>query len=306
MGRYRKIETKTWNDAKFQGLSPIPPCGQGLWLFLLTGPFTGPIPGLFKAGKAAMAEELGWSAEAFEEAFTEVLSKGLIKFDPKTRLVWVVKAINHNLPESPNVVLSWTDHLRELPECQLMNEALTSIYKTICEHGEAFGKAFGKALGKDMTESGTGTGTGTGVIKETPLPSFSPPFAAETSEPEDAVTTAVRVIPFRMQPSSQADELFSGIRNAFQSRNPSWAKPDQQVLAIERLCALLRQIHPADPMSGANHVISAYLSLTETTDKFWGRQPFTPAGLLSLWDRVIKQLRQSVGDVEPEWMRGMV
>ncbi len=34
--RYRKIEVKTWSDTKFRSLSPIKPCGQGLWFYLLT------------------------------------------------------------------------------------------------------------------------------------------------------------------------------------------------------------------------------------------------------------------------------
>ena len=42
--RYRKIEVRMWGDEKFRMLSPLPPSGQSLWLFLLTGPHTGPIP----------------------------------------------------------------------------------------------------------------------------------------------------------------------------------------------------------------------------------------------------------------------
>jgi hypothetical protein len=40
MSRYRKIEVRTWSDEKFRELSAIPPSGQGLWFFLLTGPHT--------------------------------------------------------------------------------------------------------------------------------------------------------------------------------------------------------------------------------------------------------------------------
>ncbi|MCE4343948.1 hypothetical protein ABQW67_19700 [Xanthomonas hortorum] len=64
--RYRKVEVRTWGDEKFRALSPMPPSGQGLWLYLITGPHTGPIPGLFRAGRAAMAEELEWEMEAFD------------------------------------------------------------------------------------------------------------------------------------------------------------------------------------------------------------------------------------------------
>lgn len=40
MGRYRKIEVQMWGDEKFRSLSEIPPCAQGLWLYLLTGTHT--------------------------------------------------------------------------------------------------------------------------------------------------------------------------------------------------------------------------------------------------------------------------
>jgi hypothetical protein len=58
MSRYRKIEVQMWGDTKFRSLSPMPASGQGLWLYLLTNTNTSPIPGLYKAGRMAMAEEL--------------------------------------------------------------------------------------------------------------------------------------------------------------------------------------------------------------------------------------------------------
>lgn len=146
--RYRKVEVRTWGDEKFRALSPIPPCGQGLWLFLITGPHTCPIPGLFRAGRAAMAEELGWDVEAFDEAFREAFRQGMVKADFKARVVWVPKAINHNRPESPNVVTSWAAEFDLIPECDLKREAFDALKASIHALGEAFGKAFDKAFGK--------------------------------------------------------------------------------------------------------------------------------------------------------------
>jgi len=125
---YRKIEVKTWSDAKFRALSPIPPCAQGLWFYLLTGPHTGPIPGLFRAGRAAMAEDLGWSLEAFDKAFAEVFAKGMVKADFEARIVWLPNAFKHNKPASPNVILSWKDELDILPECGVKAEAVASMH----------------------------------------------------------------------------------------------------------------------------------------------------------------------------------
>jgi hypothetical protein len=153
MSRYRKIEVKTWTDDKFRRLSPIPPCGQGLWFFLLTGPHTGPIPGLFRAGRLGMSEELGWSVEDFDKAFAEVFMQGMVKADFKARLVWLPKAIEHNRPESPNVVRSWRAEFDLLPECAMKFEALESMKASVYALGEGFGKAFGEVFGKALEKT---------------------------------------------------------------------------------------------------------------------------------------------------------
>ena len=142
MSRYRKIEVRTWSDEKFRALSAMQPSGQGLWFFLLTGPHTGPIPGLFRAGRAAMAEELGWPMEAFDEAFEEVSAQGMAKADFVARLMWLPNAIKHNKPESPNVVKSWSAEFDLLPECPLKLEALEALKTFICALGPGFSGAF--------------------------------------------------------------------------------------------------------------------------------------------------------------------
>lgn len=146
--RYRKIEVRMWGDLKFRDLSPLPACGQGLWLFLLTGPHTGPIPGLFRTGRAAMAEELNWELEAFDKAFGEVFQQGMVEADWKAKVVWIPKAIECNRPESPNVVLSWGGEWDLIPECALKCDAYESLKASIYGLGEAFAKAFDKAFAK--------------------------------------------------------------------------------------------------------------------------------------------------------------
>lgn len=147
-GRYRKVEVRTWGDEKFRALSPMPPCGQGLWLFLITGPHTGPIPGLFRAGRAAMAEELDWDIEAFDKAFQEAFRQGMVKADFKARVMWVPNAIKHNKPESPNVVRSWATEFDLIPECDLKREAFESLKSSIHALGEAYAKAFNETFAK--------------------------------------------------------------------------------------------------------------------------------------------------------------
>lgn len=147
MSRYRKIEVQLWADRKFLALSPLPPSGQSLWLFLLTGPHTGPIPGLFRIGQAAMAETLGWDLEAFREAFQEVFQQGMVKANWKDRVVWIPKAIYHNLPQSPNVIRSWAEELKTIPDCDLRTEALSGIREGLEQLGEAYLSVFDEITG---------------------------------------------------------------------------------------------------------------------------------------------------------------
>lgn len=153
LSRYRKVEVRTWGDAKFRALSPIPPCGQGLFLYLITGPHTGPIPGLFRAGRAAMAEELGWELEAFDKAFREALNEGMVEADFKARVMWVPKAIRHNKPESPNVVRGWASEFDLIPECALKWVAAEALKANIHALGEPYRKAFDEAIGKTMVKA---------------------------------------------------------------------------------------------------------------------------------------------------------
>lgn len=158
MGIYRRIEVHTWVDEKFKRLSPIQPSAQALWFYLLTGPQTGIIPGLFKAGHAAMAEDLDWNQEAFEKAFQEVLREGLVKDSIKDRLIWIPNAIKYNPPSSPNVIRSWAAALDTLPECSLRREAIEymrkEVYlldkKEVKGFAKAFDEVFGKALGEAL------------------------------------------------------------------------------------------------------------------------------------------------------------
>lgn len=126
------MDTRVWGDSRFRSLTPIQPCGQGLWFYLLTGPSTTNIPGLYRAGFAQLAEELGWSAEAFAKAWSEVRSQGLADADPKARVIWIPNGIKYNEPESPNVIKSWRVAWDEIPECALKNAAW-SRFKTFLE-----------------------------------------------------------------------------------------------------------------------------------------------------------------------------
>jgi hypothetical protein len=148
MARYRKVDVRIHGDARVRRLSPVPPCGQGLWWYLLTGPETSNIPGLYRAGPGQLADGLGWSTEAMLDAFGEVIREGLAKADWKARLIWIPKAIKYDPPQSVNVVKAWAPTWDELPECELKTEAWCVLEGYLQGMSEGFREAFRHACPK--------------------------------------------------------------------------------------------------------------------------------------------------------------
>lgn len=147
-GIYRRVAIRMHGDEKIRQLKRPPPGGMALWWNLIAGEPTGIIPGLMKIGESAFAELLEWPIEGFREAFAEVEGQGLVEADWKARLVWVKNAVRHNIPASPNVVLSWRDAWDLLPECELKNTARRHIGAFLRDYSEPYGKAFDKACPK--------------------------------------------------------------------------------------------------------------------------------------------------------------
>lgn len=124
MSRYRRVDTRTWNDEKFRSLTQA---GRFLWLYLLTSPQTTAVPGLIALGRAQLAEELEWTQRKVDAAFSELQRLGMAQADWTARLVWLPRAAEHNQPESPSVVKAWAAQLRELPECELRSQAHSQL-----------------------------------------------------------------------------------------------------------------------------------------------------------------------------------
>jgi hypothetical protein len=166
--RYRKTPVSLWGESWFRSLSQPKPNGQSLYLYLISGPHTTSLPGLFSAGEAALAEALRWPVSGFRRAFQELEVVGKARADWEARVVWLPLVLEDNKPESPNVVQSWTSHVEMIPECGLKHEAVEHLRAFIEGLGEAFVEGFRKGLVKGLGESGavavavTGTGTENG------------------------------------------------------------------------------------------------------------------------------------------------
>lgn len=148
--RYAKVTRRMWSDERFRALSKPQPNAQSLWLFLLTGPTRGGIPGLLNLGEGGLAEAIGWTRHATRKHLLELEAASLVIIDRTSNLIWLPKALRHNAPESPNVVLSWSASWRELPECQLKTDATEAAkaFLATLGKGEAFAEAFRQAIGE--------------------------------------------------------------------------------------------------------------------------------------------------------------
>lgn len=148
MAEWRKVDVAMWADAKFRSLSAIPPCGQGLWIWLLTGPQTTRMPGVFSAGRAGMAEQIRWPQKHFDDAWGQVSAAGMVMADLDAPLVFVPNALRYNMPASPNVITSWRSVWQAFPECGLKH----TIWLTFRDELEAFSTAFGEAFCRACAE----------------------------------------------------------------------------------------------------------------------------------------------------------
>jgi hypothetical protein len=146
MAKYRKVDPRIWNDSKFMGLSDS---GKLALFFVLTHPNMTAV-GAMRHTIPGMAAELGWTAEAFREAFLEACAKGIIKHDEKASFVWLPNFVKYNQPESPNVVKAWFIALDLLPECDMLNELIQHVKGFLKGFALGFQKAFDKASAKAM------------------------------------------------------------------------------------------------------------------------------------------------------------
>ncbi len=138
MGRYRKIDSRIWNDEKFCSLTDQ---GKLCFFYILTHPHMTSL-GAMRSSIPGLASEICWAEKAFREAFGEAFRKGMLEIDEKSSFIGVPNFLKYNGPESPNVVKSWAASLDLIPECK----AKTQLIERVKGFLEALPKAFREAL----------------------------------------------------------------------------------------------------------------------------------------------------------------
>lgn len=145
MARYRKIDPRIWNDAKFSALSSE---GKLLFLYLLTAPAMTMI-GAMPMRASAVAEELGFDSKRYAIRYQELSQMGIVEYDDRG-LFWVKNFLKYNAPDNPKVVISWGNVLDLLPECPLLTKVLKSAQAHCLQRGEGYAEAFSKSFGNGI------------------------------------------------------------------------------------------------------------------------------------------------------------
>ena len=148
MARYRKIDPRIWNDAKFMRIGPM---GQMLFLYVLTHPNMTML-GMLRSTKEAIAFERGWDLSAYNQVFDLALTLGLIEYDT-VGLIACPNFLKYNEPESITVVKSWGKIQDFLPECDLYFKYLKRAKEYCQKRGKAFENAFNEAFAEAKFES---------------------------------------------------------------------------------------------------------------------------------------------------------
>jgi hypothetical protein len=149
MARYRKIETRIWNDQQFNLLADD---AKLLFFFLLTHPHLTAL-GAMRISILGMAGELSWSEKKLREAFRQILEKDMVRYDPVALFLWLPNFLKYNLPESPNVVKSWEQSLDYLPECVLKQLLMKSVRAFVGSLSEGFMEALPEVFREGFAKS---------------------------------------------------------------------------------------------------------------------------------------------------------
>lgn len=146
MARYRKIDPRIWNDAKFSHLSND---AKLLFIYLLTSPQTQMI-GAVPMRSESVAAELGFDMERYGIRYQELYDMGIAEYDDRG-LYWVKNFLKYNSPDNPKVVISWRECLDFLPECPLLQKIIESAKTHCLSRGERYIEAFQKGIGNGMS-----------------------------------------------------------------------------------------------------------------------------------------------------------
>lgn len=98
MRDYGKIHNGFWTGETLKGLSGD---AKLLAAYLLSSPHTNMI-GCFRLPDAYACDDLEWTSERLRNGFETLSQAGFVRYDARTKWVWIVNFLSFNKPENPN------------------------------------------------------------------------------------------------------------------------------------------------------------------------------------------------------------
>ena len=127
MARYRKIDTRIWNDRKFRELDDK---SKLAFFLVLTHPDTNQL-GMLRSRSVALAMELGWHPDVMSDAILTLCRMDMLMIDDKAGFIFIPNFLKYNPPNGPNAVKGWAGLIDLMPECDLLSRALVYLKPTI-------------------------------------------------------------------------------------------------------------------------------------------------------------------------------
>lgn len=127
MARYRKIDTRIWNDRKFRELDDK---SKLAFFLVLTHPDTNQL-GMLRSRSVALAMELGWHPDVMSDAILTLCRMDMLMVDDKAGFIFIPNFLKYNPPNGPNAVKGWAGLIDLMPECDLLSRALVYLKSTI-------------------------------------------------------------------------------------------------------------------------------------------------------------------------------
>lgn len=125
---YRKIDPRLWDDERFVELTAVQ---KLVWLYVLTGPHTTSLPGLWIVGIGELVDGLRFPNKSIREALSVLEGTGMLVYNPHYRLIRVPNAPKYNRPDNARVLKSWFRLWQEIPDCQQKFDHLGSLQQCI-------------------------------------------------------------------------------------------------------------------------------------------------------------------------------
>lgn len=122
MGRYRKVDTRVWNDEKFRSLSQE---AKYLFIYLLTSPHS-TAWGAYVLDDLYIEADLGYSKQRINNLWGELIHTGIVFREKNTRLVCLPNWFKYNIPENQKTISACVNGILSLPKSPILSKYCSS------------------------------------------------------------------------------------------------------------------------------------------------------------------------------------